>query len=82
MSYGIPARGIHAEPVARLKPAVGEELRQASPKLRAGEERPSRSDFHSHNPVNVDDSRQMVDLRPDVSFRRPASGVSKVIVTR
>ena len=82
MSYGMPARGIHAEPVARLKPAVGPTLHQASPKLRAGEKRPSRSDFHSHNPVNVDDRRQVVGLRPGVSFKRSPSRVTKVIVTR
>jgi hypothetical protein len=54
LSCCVPATGIRTElPLAHLRPAVGEQSRQAPPKLRAGRERPSRSDSLIRNQDRV-----------------------------
>ena len=69
MSCWVPATGIRTKlPLARLKPAVGEESRQAPPKPRAGDKRPSCSDFQIHNPGKVRERQQMIGLRLGVHF--------------
>jgi hypothetical protein len=58
LSCRVSATGIRTElPQARLKPVVGEQSRQAPPKPRAGEKRPSGSDLQIDNPSEVRDRR-------------------------
>jgi hypothetical protein len=78
VNHWMPATGILTKlPVACLKPAAGAMLRQAPPtKPRAGEKRPSRSEYQTHNPGRARDRQQVPCLpsgKRELHF--PAPGV-------
>jgi len=76
VNHRVSAWGIQTElPVARLKPAVGEISRQASPKLRGLGECPICPEYKTHNTDKVRDRQQAIDLPG--TFASRASGAAR-----
>ena len=77
MSCWVPTTGIRTRlPLARLRPAVGEQSGQAPLRLRRSHACPSCPEFQTHNPSKVRDGLQVIDLRLGFHF------VAKVTMTR